>query len=314
MHKSDFNVVDWLRLRTQARPFLRWAGGKQPFLARFEQHLPKIDGRYIEPFLGSGALFFHYSRLEKRPFESFLADTNLQLILTYQAIKKDPYKVQESLDALKSAYVNSSDPIAFYLDQRALFNKTLPRVDPARFIFMNRTCWNGLYRVNRDGKFNVPHGTNKGDVFFPDINSLLAAQAALANTVLRASPWEHTVGTAIKGDFIFADPPYFSECEPGKTKYSRLTFSKQDHFSLGRALKACESRGVDFLLCNSAEPEIIAFYESLDFDIARIEVPRFINSKAELRLAANEIIVRPQSKGYRERQLLLITDYPQCQR
>ena len=303
----ELDVANWLRQRSLARPFLRWAGGKQPFLAKFEHHLPKLRARYIEPFLGSGAVFFHYTRLESRPFTALLADINLQLITTYQAIKRDPNRVAESLTALVAGYTGTSDKTEFYLEQRRIFNLTIPRVDPGRFVFINRTCWNGLYRVNRDGKFNVPHGASKGDIYFPRLDDFYTVHAALANTKLRATTWENTIGQAVSGDFIYADPPYFSECgQSGKTKYSRTMFTKESHFALADALLDVSKRGVDFLLCNSAEIEIVDYYKKLGFDVAPVEVPRFINSKPDLRVAADEVIVRPPEKGIKDRQMLLL--------
>lgn len=205
-----------------------------------------------------------------------------------------------------NGYRVASDKSAFYIEQRKLFNLTMPNVDPARFIFINRTCWNGLYRVNQTGKFNVPHGSNRGEVFFPNLEEFVSVSAALANSKIRATQWETTIGQALSGDFVFADPPYFSDCAmAGKAKYSRISFTKADHFALAEALHDAAKRGVDFLLCNSAEDEIVDLYKKLGFDIAAVEVPRFINSKVDLRTAADEVIVRPSKKGFKERQMLL---------
>ena len=232
-------------------------------------------------------------RVERRPFLSLLCDTNLQLIRTFISVRDQPQIVLEELEHLKSGYIAASDPAAFYNKTREIYNARLPKVDAATFVFLNRTCWNGLYRVNRAGKFNVPHGQSKGAVHIPSEADLLNASASLATAEIKSMTWQNSLATAETDDFVFADPPYYSDIKLEDTKYSRIAFSAQNHYDLAMALARLADRGVDFLLTNSAESEMIALYKSLDFEIERVPVPRFINSKAEGRVATSELIVRP---------------------
>jgi len=296
---TNFNpevLRDWLARRAKSRPFLRWAGGKQPFLARHSVHFPNLRGAYIEPFLGSAAVFFYFSRREPRPFRSVLGDANLQLIRTYLDVRDRPAEVAENLAALRDAYFKSTDRAKFYYDQRDIYNRMLPGVDASRFIFLNRTCWNGLYRVNLNGKFNVPHGIAKVEVTFPSEDDLMTTSAALQQTEIRAASWRTTLNSASAGDFVFLDPPYWSDLEQS-SKYSRANFSREEHFSVGKACVSLINHGVDFLLTNSGDAEVIKYYKSLNLSVEEIAVPRFINSKSDMRLPAAEIIVRPPEKG-----------------
>jgi DNA adenine methylase len=254
--------------------------------------------------MGSASVFFFLKRLERRPFLALLADKNLQLVRTFLEVRDGPQNVLERLEHLKSGYFEAADKVKFYSYVREQFNNSLPKADAASFIFLNRTCWNGLYRVNRAGKFNVPHGAPKGSVMFPSEADILNAAASLAHAEVRAMTWQNTIAAAEPGDFIFADPPYYSDCMLDDTKYSREQFTAQSHHELARRLAASAQRGVDFLLTNSAEPEILELYSKLHFDLEIVSVPRFISSKVDRRLSVAEVIVRPPGSGG-PRQLLL---------
>ena len=305
MHQISYEALRELYARSRSsRPFLKWAGGKQPFLARYADRFPRLVGRYIEPFMGSASAFFFLKRLETRPFLATLADTNLQLVRTFIEVRDNPQTVLERLENLRQGYYDASNRAAFYSYTRQQYNNALPRVDAATFIFLNRTCWNGLYRVNRAGKFNVPHGPAKGNATFPSEADLLNAAASLAHAEIRAMTWQNTIASSERGDFIFADPPYFSDCAVSDTKYSRLQFTLESHRELARRLSSAAERGVDFMLTNSAEPEMMELYAEHRFDIEQVRVPRFISSKTDQRVPTTEVIVRPAGAGG-PRQLLL---------
>ncbi|MEP2608562.1 MAG: Dam family site-specific DNA-(adenine-N6)-methyltransferase, partial [Cyclobacteriaceae bacterium] len=164
-------------------PFLKWAGGKRWLTAQIEEVLPEFSGRYIEPFLGSGAIFFHL-----QPRASILADANVQLIETYQAIQHNWERV---VNQLKTHHRNHSPE--YYYKVRASKPRTL-HTKAAKFIYLNRTCWNGLYRVNLSGEFNVPIGTKKNVVLNSDRFDLTAT--SLANSELMASDFERVINLA----------------------------------------------------------------------------------------------------------------------
>jgi len=288
---SNESFQEWFQRRRLAKPFLRWAGGKQPFLAKYGRKLPRFHGKYIEPFLGSGAVFFYIQRTQARPTDALLGDSNLQLILTYYAVRDEPERVFAELDGIREAYLAAEDRRAFYEDLRAGYNNGLPAVEPAVFIFLNRTCWNGLYRTNREGNFNVPHGMFKGDPAFPALPDLLNASASLRQAQLRASSWENVASSATKEDFVFLDPPYYSDVIASDSKYGREVFGLEQHKKLVRLLLDLQRRDVQFMLTNSAEEDLVRMYLDNGLYVEHTRVPRSINSDTEKRVSVSEIIV-----------------------
>lgn len=284
---------EWHDRVGRAKPFLRWAGGKQLFTMRYSGLLPAFPGKYLEPFLGSGAVFFHIMRTQLRPPMARLGDTNRQLISSFQAVRDEPEAVYERLEILQAGYSAARDKAQFYYDVRDRHNAIFPKADPAAFILLNRTCWNGLYRVNREGRFNVPYGAPKSDTVIPTRAELLSASAALAQAHLRVTSWENTLAFAEGGDFVFLDPPYYSDVLREDAKYSRQQFTLRKHEQLAKACIDLAARGIDFILTNSGEPEMIELYRSHGLQLESIEMPRPINSKTDKRSAVPEILVRP---------------------
>lgn len=295
----------WHSRLTRAKPFLKWAGGKQQFLYRFAEQIPPFEGTYIEPFLGSGAVFFRVISSKPRLTEARLGDTNKQLVQCFLAVQRDPEGVYERLAQLQHGIQSAREKAEFYYQQREIYNAMLPKPDPALFIFLNRACWNGLYRVNLAGRFNVPFGTHhKGDVYIPSLDDLLNASAALQQARLRTTPWQNTLAFAKPGDFVFLDPPYYSELvinERDKRrggKYHRRAFDLREHRELAHALSQLANRGVDFMLTNSAEPEMIELYGSYKLNVTVISMPRAINSKTDRRGGVSELLVTPPGASY----------------
>lgn len=282
---------DWYERVAAAKPFLRWVGGKQAFVARFKTLLPPVAGTYFEPFLGSGAVFFHLQRAHGRPLEAVLGDSNLQLIQTFDAVRTEPDAVHHELVALQNKYSSAADKAEFFYRVRVAYNEELPAADPAKFIFLNRTCWNGLYRVNQHGFFNVPYGRPKGERVIPDLEELRNAGAALIRAKLRASSWENTITRAKPGDFVFLDPPYYSDIERDDRKYRARYFTLANHERLAERLRNLADRGVDFILTNSAEQEMIDLYSAHGLAVQVVNMPRSISTKVKERLPAPELLV-----------------------
>ncbi len=288
------SLMEWMAQTAEAKPFLRWAGGKRPFLHRHGHELPSFSGSYLEPFLGSGAVFFYLSAREARPFQARLGDINQHLVRCFKEVQRQPGQVSEELEALQSSYSASSDGAAFYYSIREMHNSLHPITNAARFIFLNRTCWNGLYRVNRKGSFNVPFGAPKSDRVIPEKSAIVAASAALANTHLRTTSWKSTTALAKPGDFVFLDPPYFSDLAASKrSKYDRDGFSFAEHEEVARTLSDYKARGIDFLLTNSGEKEMIDLYSGFGLHVTTTQLPRAINSKIDDRGPVPELLVRP---------------------
>jgi DNA adenine methylase len=288
----------WYARVGKARPFLKWAGGKQSFLWGNSTSIPSFPGKYVEPFLGSGAVFFHVMRSQAHRLPAQLGDTNRHLIRTFLAVRDDPEAVHSELVKLEQVYLSTNDRADFYYHVRAEHNARHPATDPASFIFLNQTCWNGLYRVNQQGKFNVPHGSPKTDRIVPNLEELLNASAALAQADLRATSWQNSVALAEPGDFIFLDPPYYSDVlrandRTVSSKYQRRQFGLRDHKELAGTLAALAHRGIDFVLTNSGEDEMANLYSEHGLSVSLIMQPRAINSKGEGRTRVPELVVTP---------------------
>jgi len=275
-----------------ARPFLRWAGGKQRWLSSNSSLIPRFDGQYFEPFLGGGSVFFHLVRSEARPFRAWLGDQNLQLVRAYNDIRNSLEEVLEDVRIVQAAYSEARDKRRFYEEVRESFNDALPKSNTARFIFLNATCWNGLWRTNSNGTFNVPFGSPKSDDVMPTEDELRNVSAALQHARVRASSWDNLVASAGSGDFVFLDPPYYSDSlQKGSPKYGASVFGYSAHKRLAEVLLLLQQRGALFILTNSGEPEMVALYRELGLSVREVMVPRAINSKADERQPVGEVIV-----------------------
>lgn len=259
-------------------PFLKWAGGKRWFVHNHIDVLPDNYNRYIEPFLGSGAVFFSLS-----PDQAILSDINPELIDVYQAIKHDWQKVERYL--VQHHNRHSHD---YYYKIRASKPRKL-HTKAARFIYLNRTCWNGLYRVNMLGKFNVPIGT-KSNVLL-DTDDFASVSMALANVTLSVCDFEITIDKAQSGDLIFVDPPYtVKHNHNGFIKYNEKLFSWDDQERLCNALVRARSRGASIVMTNANHPSVRKLYKN-DFKLRKVLRPSVISGRPEHRKTTSELIV-----------------------
>lgn len=240
-------------LSAQPRPFVRWAGSKRGLLTHILPHLPKQYGRYFEPFLGSGALYF---LLE--PESAFINDSSPELVATYAAVRQDAGRVGERASQYpmeKTAYYRiresrSSDPI-----ERA-----------AEFLFLNRACFNGLYRVNGSGKFNVPWGAPKTS-FIVDTRNLVACGKQLSRDgqVLTSTDFEQTLERCEAGDLVFLDPPYVTKHnENGFVDYNERLFSWADQLRLARVADELRAKGCHVIVTNANHSDLLSLYEAFD--------------------------------------------------
>ena len=233
------------------KPFIKWAGGKRWLVDNTQFKMPDFDGRYIEPFLGGGAVFFHLS-----PARAILSDVNSRLIDTYQAIRSDWKSVEDELKRMHALHTKE-----FYYAERDRVRKAL-HTQAAQFLYLNRTCWNGLYRENLAGKFNVPIGT-KTQVILPD-DDFPAVSALLKNADLRCCDFEETLQDAKAGDLVFLDPPYTTAHNMnGFVKYNQKIFSCDDQVRLRRCAEAAAMRGARVVLTNADHESIRTLYSSM---------------------------------------------------
>lgn len=232
-------------------PFLKWAGGKRWLVSSYPDLLKIPFKRYIEPFLGSGAIFFHLA-----PRKAILADRNQELIEAYQVIKDDWELV---LHELRKHQKNHSKQYYYAIRQS---KPRTPHTRAARFIYLNRTCWNGLYRVNLRGEFNVPIGT-KSSVLL-DTDDFGSISKLLVNVELCVSDFENIINRAGPDDFVFIDPPYTVKHNlNGFIKYNENLFSWDDQERLRDAVIRAKNRGAAVLLSNAYHRSIRELYKGI---------------------------------------------------
>jgi len=262
----------------KARPFLKWAGGKTRLLPELRRCIPRRFGRYFEPFLGGGALFF-----DLEPRRAILSDANPELIHCAQVVAKRP---EEVIETLKGLSVSEQE---FYRT-RAVLPDTLRDVPrAARFIYLNKTCYNGLYRVNKSGQFNTPFGHYEGVSLF-DSDTIRAASHALRNANLLCSDYSAVLESATRGDFVYFDPPYLPIGKNSDFKrYTKHFFYEADHIALAKSMEKLHERGCSVLLSNSFHPRVAELYE--DFFRLTVMAPRFVNCKGGGRGKIKELLI-----------------------
>ena len=269
----------------EAAPFVKWVGGKGRLLSQLRPLLPSgvEHMRHVEPFVGGGALFF-----SRRPGRALLTDINPTLVAAYTAIRDDVERVIGALRGLAGRHSKES-----YYQVRERYNQsrrisTSKRV--AMFIYLNKTCFNGLHRVNRKGEFNVPVGSYKNPRILNE-DGLRAASRALEGTQLKCAPFDAVLENAKPGDFVYFDPPYEPVSQTASfTSYARDGFAQDDQTRLRDVYKALDRRGCKLMLSNSDVPFIRSLYNN--FQIDTVAAPRAINCDAKKRGKVSEVIVR----------------------
>jgi len=260
-------------------PFLKWAGGKRWLINKHPELFPEEFNRYIEPFIGGGSVYFYV-----KPKSAIIGDLNKELIDTYLALKNDWKQVESYL----KLYQKKHSKEYYYLEREKEYRS--PYKKAARLIYLNRTCWNGLYRVNKKGKFNVPIGT-KTNVILEDDNFSLTAKQLYETEVIHAD-FELIVERSNYNDFLFADPPYtVSHNKNAFIKYNEQLFSWEDQKRLFNALLRAKARGVKVLSTNAAHYDVIDLYKN-DFEIQTISRASVIAGKASARKNYEEIIIK----------------------
>jgi DNA adenine methylase len=277
--------------RPVGRPFLKWAGGKGQLLAQFERFYPRRGEvkRYLEPFLGGGAVFFHVDAVVQ-PARVFLSDSNQELIEAFEAVRDEPEKVIAQLEKHR---VQHSKEHFYKVRDKAGSRSAVDRA--SRMIYLNKACFNGLYRVNSRGLFNVPFGRNVNPSIY-DRESLLAASASLQHADLRVAPFTKVLDVAHPGDFVYFDPPYVPLSKTSYfTAYTRGAFGPKEQERLAEVYAELADRGCKVMLSNSNAPVVHELYER--FEIHRVSARRNINSKADGRGEISEVVVLNYKPG-----------------
>jgi DNA adenine methylase len=261
-----------------ARPFIKWAGGKSSLLSEIAKHLPDSFNRYFEPFLGGGAVFFYL-----KPDKALISDSNSDLINTYKIVKNN---VNELI-----AYLNdySNNESVFYTLRTMNPNLLDPIEAAARFIYLNKTCFNGLYRVNAKNEFNVPFGNYKNPKIC-DLKTLKLASQALQGIDLDSTYFENSLELCKEGDFVYLDPPYLPNTETTFVSYTKNGFFMPDHDRLASCLEDLDKRNVRWLLSNSDSDWVRDRYKV--FNIHKVSSRKSICCKGDGRGLLKEVLIR----------------------
>ncbi len=297
----------------KAKPFLKWAGGKgqllEQFLCFYPDELKKGEiKKYCEPFIGGGAVFFDVVQRYKIQ-SAILCDINEELVLTYKVIQKDVEKLIENLSTIKNKYEKLEDEkrTEFYYSTRQQFNNSLSKTNfsvysekwiqrAAQLIFLNKTCFNGLFRFNRKGEFNVPAGRYKNPKIMDEENLISVSELLKIATIKRAD-FSEVEKDVDMNSFVYFDPPYRPlNTTSSFTSYSKNKFGDEEQIKLGELFKRLDKKNVKLMLSNSDPKNVNAhdnFFDEIysDFNISRIPATRMINSNASKRNAINEIVV-----------------------
>ena len=278
------------QLLTTPKPFVKWAGGKRQLIPILNQNLPKNFGNYFEPFLGGGALLFHILT-GKNNQKCNISDLNSDLILAYTTIRD---KIDDLILSLKNHEKNyQKDSHSYYYSIR----DSAPRGDigkTSRLIFLNRTCFNGLYRVNSKGKFNVPLGKYTNPNIVNEVNLRSVSQILKVNRVsIKCRDFEAVLRDTKEGDLIYFDPPYQPVSSTANfTSYTNKDFTSDDLLRLAELCKNLDSKGCKVLLSNSDSKEVTNTFSSKPWKITKIQANRAINSNSNKRTGHFELLIK----------------------
>jgi len=273
-------VAEPLTSGREAAPFVKWAGGKRGIIDELIKNLPATFGNYYEPFMGGAALFFE---IQSRITQAYLSDINLDLAITFKVVQKAPELLIAKLE--EHARKDSEE---YYYKIRAQYELQNHIDIAARFIYLNKTCFNGLYRVNKKGEFNVPRGSSTN----PNIvqrENILAGSRVLQKATIEYREFDDI--KPLQDDFVYFDPPYHPADSTSFTKYTKLDFSEKDQQRLRDLAVKLNRSGVRVMLSNSDTPFIRNLYSANIWQINTIQAPRMVNCKANGRGAVNELLI-----------------------
>jgi len=273
------------------QPFIKWVGGKRGLLPQLLEKFPKKFENYHEPFLGGGALFFElYSKGLLKNKKIYLSDINSELINTYNIVKNNPNELINNLESFKEQHNKEFYYKIRELDRKEEFKKLTNIERATRFIYLNKTCFNGLYRVNKKGYFNTPIGSYKNPNI-ADKDTILSASEALQNAIILNKPFKYVVNNATKNDLIYFDPPYYPlNVTSSFTAYSENNFLDNKQKELFDLFEKLDRKNCFVLQSNSDTDFIKNLYQ--EHDINFVQANRFINSKSSGRGKINEVLIR----------------------
>ncbi len=269
---------------------IKWAGGKKQLLEQFKPFFPKKLPRYFEPFVGGGTVAFFLLKTHPEIKKIYLSDINEELVTTYNAVKNS---INELISLLKEYKLKHNKE--FYYQTRGLDIKKLTSVQiAARFIYLNKTCFNGLYRVNSKGGFNVPIGSYKNPAICNE-EDLREISKFLQKDDVKVNPFDQVLKEAKKGDFIYFDPPYYPLKKGSFTTYTKDKFLEKEQEKLAEVFKELDKRGCKVMLSNSDTKFIKNLYKG--YKIHFVKANRMINSNGKGRGKINELVITNYSSN-----------------
>ncbi|MEM9509156.1 MAG: DNA adenine methylase [Cyanobacteria bacterium P01_E01_bin.35] len=273
---------------TYAQPFLKWAGGKRQLLPEIQKFIPTKYTEYYEPFVGAGAVLFSL-----QPKKCIINDTNRELINCYQVIRDQP---EELIRLCQQHQANNSKEYYYILreqDRQDDFTDRSPTERAARIIYLNKTCFNGLFRVNSSGQFNVPYGKYKNPTIAdPAVIKAISVYLNQAQVSILNGDFAQAVSTAKKGAFIYFDPPYHPLSDTSSfTGYSMNGFGEEEQIRLKELCDELTAKGCQVLASNSAAPLIKSLYDDPNYEILEVKATRAINTVASKRGRINELLI-----------------------
>ena len=283
--KQQYQVIS-----VAPRPFVKWAGGKRQLLPVISQNIPTKFDRYFEPFLGGGAVFFSLVGKERKA-KWFISDLNSDLVLSYITIRDKVKELVASLENHAEHY--SKDSSGYYYKVRESHpKKEIDKV--SRLIFLNKTCFNGLYRVNSKGKFNVPVGRYVNPNIVNQENLYQVSKVLQSKDIsIKCQDFEDALKGVGHGDFVYLDPPYQPiSATASFTSYTDSDFDFSDQTRLYNKFKALDKKGVNVLLSNSKSDDIIELFHEFSDGIVEINANRFINSVSKNRTGHSELLIK----------------------
>jgi DNA adenine methylase len=288
--ESQSQIMEWRQVNLKAkkivevpRPFIKWVGGKRQLIPQLSQYFPTTFNKYIEPFVGGGAIFFYLL-----PQKSVLMDINAELINTYQVIK---HKVEELIESLQQ---HKNEKEYFYevraWDRAPEEFRRLDKVERAsRTIFLNKTCYNGLFRVNKKNQFNTPFGRYKNPTICDEFN-LRAVNVALKNTKIHLGDFSESITFAQSGDFVYLDCPYHPVSDTANfTSYTKDDFGLAEQKRLKKVYSELDKKGCTVLLSNSYTPFILELYK--EYKIHVVHAKRAVNCDPTKRGKVREVLI-----------------------
>lgn len=271
------------QLKSETYPIVKWVGGKRQLMFELIKNMPKSYNRYFEPFIGGGALFF-----ELQPEQAYISDMNEELINLYSVVRNNVYELIKDLSkhkVSKEYFLEIRN-----IDRTEQYTELSDVERASRFIYLNRTCFNGMYRVNSQGQFNVPFGYYKNPRII-DENNLLNCSELLKKTEIKCADFSEILTKVKKGDLVYFDPPYVPLNETSSfTSYTKDGFDINMQFKLRDVCDELDNKGVKFMLSNSDTKLVNELY--VNYEIKKVFASRQINANADGRGKITEVLVR----------------------